>query len=99
MKTDDLVLYQVCVDRTGDAPFDGTGELYDDKGRALDHLEETRQTRPYAYLATVTYQRCDDERIETVPREPVEETGTGADETETRTAEEMTDHQEPVSVS
>jgi len=55
-----LVTYQVCVDRPGDFPFDGTGQLFDDRSEALTHLERTQRTRPHAYLATVTYQRCDE---------------------------------------
>ena len=59
----DLVLYQVCVDREGEFPFDGTGTQFDDKATAIEHLAETRLTRPYAYLAQVTFQRCVDHTL------------------------------------
>lgn len=52
-----MVLYQVCVDREGEGPFDGIGVQHEDKAEALVRLKETQQSRPYAYLATVTYQR------------------------------------------
>ena len=55
-----LVTYQVCVDRPGDFPFDGTGQLFNNVDEALTHLWKTRRTRPQAYLATVTYQHCDE---------------------------------------
>lgn len=53
-----LVLYQVCVDRDGDDPFEGTGVQHADKAQAMAHLKETQKKKPYAYLASVTYQRC-----------------------------------------
>ncbi len=55
-----LVTYQVCVDHPGEFPFDGTGQTFNDVDEALAHLWQTRRTRPQAYLATVTYQRCDE---------------------------------------
>lgn len=59
-----VVLYQVCVDRDGDAPLDGTGVQFDDQAKAILHLEETQQAKPYAYLATVTYQRWNENGAE-----------------------------------
>jgi hypothetical protein len=49
-----LVVYQVCVDRPGEDTFEGTGKQFDDKVTALEHLAQTRLTRPHAYLAIVT---------------------------------------------
>ncbi|MGC3974142.1 MAG: hypothetical protein QM771_07135 [Nitrospira sp.] len=53
------ILYQVCVDHPGEEPFDGTGVQFDDHAKALAHLKDTQRTKPQAYLAAVTYQRCD----------------------------------------
>lgn len=61
---EDEVVYQVCVDQPGDYAFDGTGLQYKDQAEAIEHLAETRLTRPYAYLARVTYQRCSDDVLD-----------------------------------
>jgi len=54
-----LVTYQVCVDREGEHLFDGTGQQFEDKAEALAHLATVRRERPHAYLAELTYHRCD----------------------------------------
>lgn len=58
MEVTGLVLYQVCVDRAGDMPFDGAGILHDDIASALADLAQTRRRLPHAYLAMLTYRRC-----------------------------------------
>lgn len=55
-----LVTYQVCVDRDGEQVFDGTGQQFEDKAKALDHLAKVQRERPHAYLAALTYHRCDE---------------------------------------
>jgi hypothetical protein len=63
----ELVAYQVCVDREGDFPFDATGTQFNDKAETIEHLKETRETRPWAYLSTVTFRRCTDEALPEPP--------------------------------
>lgn len=55
-----LATYQVCVDREGEHPFDGTGQQFEDKAEALAHLAKVQRERPHAYLAALTYHRCDE---------------------------------------
>lgn len=55
-----LVTYQVCVDRDGDQVFDGTGQQFEDKAEAMAHLAKVQRERPHAYLAALTYHRCDE---------------------------------------
>lgn len=55
-----LVTYQVCVDREGEHQFDGTGQQFEDKAEALTHLAKVQRERPHAYLAALTYHRCDE---------------------------------------
>lgn len=54
-----LVTYQVCVDRDGEQVFDGTGQQFEDKAEAMAHLAKIQRERPHAYLAALTYHRCD----------------------------------------
>lgn len=57
----ELTLYQVCTDRPGEFPYDGTGAMYDDFKAAMTQLTDVRaKGRPHAYLATVTWQRCEE---------------------------------------
>lgn len=55
-----LVTYQVCVDRDGEHVFDGTGQQFEDKAEAMAHLTKVQRERPHAYLAALTYHRCDE---------------------------------------
>lgn len=55
-----LVTYQVCIDQQGEHQFDGTGQQFEDKAEALAHLAKVQRERPHAYLAALTYHRCDE---------------------------------------
>ena len=55
-----LLAYLVCVDQPGMPAFDSPGgAIHEDLSEALEELRKTRHRWPDAYLASVTYQRCD----------------------------------------
>jgi hypothetical protein len=58
-----LLTYQVCADQVEGFSYDGTGSSFTDVDEALTELRKARRRHPQAYLATVTYQRCDENQF------------------------------------
>jgi hypothetical protein len=50
-----IVMYDVCDESLGKAPFPSVGCLYDTRAEALRELKKARQQYPRAYLAKIIH--------------------------------------------